>query len=86
MTGVSDLFTAKSRHTWAHEDGKNEGLLQSSVTLIRSFHHRPIVMGSVVASTPQAGARPWTGSQIVPIREYSNLSFPKYGQQGIVYL
>jgi len=38
-------------------------------------------MESVVASKPQAGARPWTGSQIVPIRDYSNLSFPTYGQQ-----
>jgi len=36
MTGVSDLLTAENRHTWAHEDRKNQGLLQSSVTLIRS--------------------------------------------------
>jgi len=58
MTGVSDLLTAKNRHTWAQEDRENHGLRQSSVTLIRSFYHRRIGMESDVASTPQAGARP----------------------------
>jgi len=71
MTGVSYLLTAENRYTWAHEDRENEGLRQSSVTLIRSSHHRPIGMESVLASKPQAGTRPWTGSQTVPIREYS---------------
>jgi len=41
MTGVSDLLTAKNRHTWAHDDRENQGLRQSSVTRIRSFYHRP---------------------------------------------
>jgi len=84
---VSDTSSRqKNRHTWAHEDRRNEELRQSSVTLIRSIHDRPIGMESVVASKPQAGARLWTRSQIVPIREYSNLSFPKYGQQRSVHL
>jgi len=71
MTGVSDLLTPINRHTWAHDDRRNEGMRQSSVTFIRSFHHRPIGMESVVASKPQAGARPGTGSHIVLICEYS---------------
>ena len=78
---MSQTFSRqKNRQTWAHEDCENEGLRQSSVTFIRSFHYEPIGMESVVASKPQAGARPWTGSQIVPIREYSIESFPKYGR------
>jgi len=79
MSGVSDLLTAKIRHTWAHEGRKNKRLRQRSVTLIRSFYHPPIGMESVAASKPPAGARPWTGFQIVPIREYSMSSFLKYG-------
>jgi len=71
LTGVSHLLTAKTRRTWAHEDHKNQGLRQSSVTLIHSFHHRPIGMESVVASKPQAGARLRTGFQIAPIRHHS---------------
>jgi len=71
MTGVSDLLTTINRHTWSHDDRRSEGMRQSSVKFIHSFHHRPIDMESVVASKPQAGAQPGTGSHIVLIREYS---------------